>query len=44
MTVRWIMAVLLTIAALPAGAQEEWRSLFNGQNLDGWIQLNGDAR
>jgi hypothetical protein len=25
-------------------AQPQWRSLFNGLDLDGWVQLNGTAR
>ncbi|WP_339745433.1 DUF1080 domain-containing protein [uncultured Rubinisphaera sp.] len=35
-----IAAVALTSAPVMAG---EWVSLFNGKNLDGWIQKNGTA-
>lgn len=30
--------------ALSLQAQTGWRSLFNGKNLDGWKQLNGNAK
>ena len=29
--------------AAGSGVQEEWVTLFNGKNLDGWTQLNGTA-
>ena len=36
-----LITVLVTLIAGPASA--EWRSLFNGKNLDNWQKLNGDA-
>jgi hypothetical protein len=52
MSVRSCLGFLVvTIAMTAAGAgtlaggaaQDEWRPLFNGRNLDGWTQLNGTA-
>ena len=37
-----ILASLLLFTAR-AGAENGWTSLFNGKNLDGWVQLNGTA-
>jgi len=39
------MVALFVIAAAVglSGAQDGWRPLFNGKNLDGWAQLNGTA-
>ena len=36
------LPVGLAVAA-EAGAEQGWQSLFNGKNLDGWLQLNGSA-
>jgi hypothetical protein len=41
---RCMVALFLIAAAVGlSGAQEGWRPLFNGKNLDGWAQLNGTA-
>ena len=41
---RGLIALFVLVAALePTGAQDGWRPLFNGKNLDGWVQLNGTA-
>jgi len=37
------LACVLTWASATASAQDTWRSLFNGKNLDGWYQCNGTA-
>lgn len=40
----WVVALLLgTTAAAFAADEGEWTPLFNGQNLDGWVQKNGTA-
>lgn len=40
---KWVLALL--IVAFPAilQAQDGWQELFNGQDLNGWTQLGGDA-
>jgi len=39
-----LVALFVIAAAVgSSGAQEGWRPLFNGKNLDGWAQLNGTA-
>jgi hypothetical protein len=41
---RYLVALFVIAAAVAlSGAQEGWRPLFNGRNLDGWAQLNGTA-
>ncbi len=37
-----ILLCLLTVSSI--NAQNGWRNLFNGKNLDGWKQLNGTAK
>jgi hypothetical protein len=44
MKIRWVIGILLLLPGLSAGAQDNWQSLFNGKNLEGWVQLNGSAR
>lgn len=39
-----IFYLLLSMILTPAGAQEDWKDLFNGKNLKGWKQLNGKAK
>lgn len=40
--VRMVMLALI-LAAVPMQAQDGWRPLFNGRNLDGWYPCNGTA-
>lgn len=46
-SLRSVLAVVLTtllgIALAPA-AEDSWKPLFNGKNLDGWVQRGGKAR
>ena len=37
------LLTLLFVLPLNLFAQDGWRDLFNGENLDGWIQRNGEA-
>jgi len=37
----WAMA--LALLTVPAAAQDDWRPLFDGRSLDGWVQCNGSA-
>lgn len=37
-----ILSLLLPLAALTVNAEESWTSLFNGQDLSGWITAKGD--
>ena len=39
----WAITLVLAAAAIPATAQDGWRPLFNGRNLDGWRVCNGTA-
>ncbi len=39
----WTIALALVALASPVDAQQGWRSLFNGRNLDGWSACNGTA-
>jgi hypothetical protein len=39
----WTIALALVALASPADAQQGWRSLLNGRNLDGWYACNGTA-
>ncbi|MGC9342587.1 MAG: 3-keto-disaccharide hydrolase [Bacteroidales bacterium] len=36
-------ALILSIALMSNSSSDEWKSLFNGKNLKGWIQKNGTA-
>ncbi|MBE3135474.1 MAG: DUF1080 domain-containing protein, partial [Acidobacteria bacterium] len=38
-----MVALALALAAVPIEAQDAWRPLFNGRNLDGWYACNGTA-
>jgi hypothetical protein len=38
-----MVALALALAAVPMEAQDGWRPLFNGRNLDGWYACNGTA-
>ena len=38
-----VAAAMLAAAICTTSAQDGWRPLFNGKNLDGWAQLNGTA-
>ena len=40
---RGLVASLITLSISLSSVSAEWVSLFNGQNLDGWHQLNGEA-
>ena len=37
------LGLLLAIATLPAAAEDGWRTLFDGETLDGWTKRNGRA-
>ncbi|NOY37645.1 MAG: DUF1080 domain-containing protein [Chlorobi bacterium] len=39
-----IIGVLLLSVHFSLYAEDGWRDLFNGKNLDGWVQLNGTAK
>lgn len=39
----WLLVCICWMAASVAMAEDNWMSLFNGKNLDGWIQKNGTA-
>ena len=39
-----VVCLLCVWASVGVGETEEWESLFNGKNLDGWIQRGGKAR
>ena len=43
MSTRSVILASLVLLAARAGAENGWTSLFNGRNLDGWVQLNGTA-
>jgi len=43
MSTRSVILALICLLAAPAGAEEKWRSLFDGKSLDGWVRLNGSA-
>ncbi len=43
MSIRSVILVVLALLAARSGAESGWTSLFNGKNLDGWVQLNGTA-
>lgn len=43
LVVTMTMTVGITAALNLSAAQEGWRPLFNGKDLDGWTQLNGTA-
>jgi hypothetical protein len=38
-----MMVLAFALAAVPAQAQDGWKPLFNGKNLDGWYVCNGTA-
>lgn len=38
-----MIVLALALAAVPMKAQDGWRPLFNGRNLDGWYACNGTA-
>lgn len=44
MRIAGIVIAILSLAGTPAQAEDEWRDLFNGQNLDGWELKNGQAK
>ena len=39
-----LVAVCCLFCPSPANALKEWKSLFNGEDLSGWIQRGGKAR
>jgi hypothetical protein len=39
----WTIALALVALTGPVDAQQGWRPLFNGRNLDGWYACNGAA-
>jgi hypothetical protein len=43
MRIRSALLVSLLLLTTRSGAESGWTSLFNGKNLDGWVQLNGTA-
>jgi len=38
------LAVILLVTSCTVKKDDGWKSLFNGENLDGWKQLNGKAK
>ncbi|HEX9829840.1 MAG TPA: DUF1080 domain-containing protein [Bacteroidota bacterium] len=38
-----LSVILVVLASSTVSAQEQWRELFNGKDLSGWEQLNGEA-
>lgn len=43
--VRWLLFMVVLGLTYPLQAQQTgWQQLFNGENLQGWTQLNGQAR
>src|SRR5262245_53363682 len=36
----WASAAIVICAAAPLAAQENWRPLFNGKDLSGWVVVN----
>jgi hypothetical protein len=46
-SLRSLLAVLLTAAlgySLSPAAEDDWKPLFNGKDLDGWVQRGGKAK
>lgn len=43
-TIALFLLAMLCPAILPAQKGDGWRSLFNGKDLQGWEQLNGEAK
>jgi len=41
---KFTVIIICFLLATSLSAQTGWRSLFNGKNLDGWKQLNGQAK
>lgn len=39
-----ILTMILALSVTMVSAQEKWESLFNGKDLRGWRQLNGQAK
>jgi hypothetical protein len=39
-----LLFVLFMFLSFSLNAQDGWKNLFNGKNLDGWKQLNGNAK
>lgn len=39
----WLAGLMLCLPAFASG-QENWQTLFNGKNLDGWVQRGGKAK
>jgi hypothetical protein len=42
--IKHLFKALLILAPITVNAQSEWKSLFNGKDLTGWKQLNGQAK
>lgn len=38
-----LTSLLLSFLLLAFASEDDWKSLFNGENLDGWVQKNGKA-
>ena len=38
-----LLLLIFTISSLSLFGQDGWTTLFNGENLDNWVQLNGKA-
>ncbi len=43
MSIRAAILATLVLLGTRVSAETGWRPLFNGKNLDGWVQLNGTA-
>ena len=43
MMARWLVVIVMIVCTGQVDAAPQWRSLFNGRDLEGWAQLNGQA-
>lgn len=42
--IQFFLILILTVSAVSAKKKDGWQSLFNGKDLTGWHQLNGQAK
>src|SRR5688572_33112724 len=40
---KYLLSLVLAVAAITVSGQGNWEKLFNGKDLSGWKQLNGKA-
>ena len=41
---RLALVLMMLVVAGPLAAADEWRPLFDGKSLDGWVQKGGAAK